>query len=310
MSFLDELANCAASPASVWHQFVVAHRPGADDYYLFVEGRLDGPFYASALRLVVAPTARILTFRCKGKAGVLRALRDVRESHPQCTRCLFFVDKDLDPVPSGDEPALFCTEVYSIENYLVVPGGIDIVWENIWTLASADERLPVLRSRFEESLRVFHRKMLPLMSWAILVRQNGEKPNLGNVRLSEVMSMADLLPKRKSGALVAVKADSSCVLSPKLLEWARLTRSLKGQEPKAVVRGKFELWFLCQFLGEVFSALRGASGERPQGGLQLGQEALARSLIGRIAPSRQLAEFTSAAVARGKTSHCVAVAGP
>jgi Protein of unknown function (DUF4435) len=118
MSFLDELVSATQGPTSAWHEFVLIHRKEAEAYYVFLEGDLDVPFYISALRLVLGDSTQVRELRCGGREGVLDAQANVRRTHPHCTRCLFFIDKDLQDFLGGfatTQDDLYCTDWYSIE---------------------------------------------------------------------------------------------------------------------------------------------------------------------------------------------------
>lgn len=263
MSFLEELAQAAESPTAVWHQFVLTHDPKRDDWYLFLEGSLDLAFYACALSRLVQQDSRVWDFRCGGKRGVLAARQAVRQSHPHCTRCLFFIDKDLEDIlgeASASARDVFRAEGYSVENYFVTAEALDLVWTQFWSLSSGDPRRSIVRERFTRSLEQFYRILLPIMAWVTLARRAGQRPNLNNINLGEIIRIVDGVPCRGVAAIETIRRVPSCAFRPTLAEWLREARLLMQAPRKSVVRGKFELWFFCKFLDAAFRSLRATGG--------------------------------------------------
>jgi hypothetical protein len=307
MTFLDDLAEAVESPTSAWHQFVVAHNPTLDDWYVFLEGKLDVPFYLSAIKGRLGGRARVVEFRCGGKHGVQSARRQVRESHPRCDRCLFFVDKDLqdfESAPATTDVDTFVTEVYSIENYLVTVEALNAVWTYLWSLASADPRRAMICTKFENALGRFHRLMLPVMAWIVLARRAGKRPNVNNVNLGALLVVVDCVPRLRAAAFGELKRVTSCEFEPAFADLLRETRRLSQAPAKCVVRGKFELWFFCRFLESIFSTLRDSSGSKPEGSIQPFSESIARALIGKVEFPMILEGFITAALGRSKAGHC------
>lgn len=307
MSFLDDLTRAAQSPTSVWHQFVVAHDPQRNDWYIFVEGRLDITFYSCILRSVAPGANQLWAFRCDGRRGVIAVRDEVRRSHPACPRCLFFVDKDFSDVLGETLPAtsdLFCTDVYSIENYFVSTEALEVTWTQLWSLTRSDCRWSTVEQRFLTARRAFYRAMIPLMAWIVLARKNGLRPNVNNVNPSELVAFEDCVPKRRSSALSSLERTTSCAFRPSFAEWLGQARRLTRLSPPMVVRGKFDLWFFSVFLEMTFRALRSTVGTAPDGSIQRSEESIARALIGKLQWPRSLMRFAEGAVAGGGERHC------
>jgi hypothetical protein len=307
MTFLDDLSRAAQSSTSVWHQFVLAHDPERNDWYLFVEGKLDVPFYTAALRPSLAGDCQVVEFQCGGRNGVIAARREVRRSHPDCCRCLFFVDKDFsdilfEPTPQADD--VFCTDVYSIENYLVSQEALDVVWCQLWSLATTDPRREVVAQRFGESLAQFYRVILPITAWIVSARRQGLRPNLNNINLADVIAFSDGLPRRRAAAIATLERVTSCAHRPDIATLLGEARQLSKREPKTVVRGKFELWFFARFLEFAFQALRISANDSPDGSIQRQPESIARALTGKISLPMSLVSFATRAIGAGGGAHC------
>jgi hypothetical protein len=308
MSFLDDLARSADSPTSIWHQFVVAHHPRRDEWFLFVEGKLDTPFYASALRRILGTEARVVDFRCRGKEGVWQARADVRRTHPRCTRTLFFIDKDFDDLlgcSAEPAPDVFQTDVYSIENYLVSSEALEVVWQQIWALSTTDASWARVNAHFEVALRRFYRLMLPISAWIVCARLAGMRPNLNNIRMTAIVVLRDGLPTLRRAAFRELQKSTSCSFCPSMKEWRRQIKALQRATPKGVTRGKFELWFFCQFLDSVLGKLKGRTSERPVASIPPAAESMAVALLGKLSLPPQLVAFIQSATQLGAEGHCL-----
>lgn len=307
MSFLDQMRAAAESPVSAWHQFVLAHRSGADAWYLFVEGKLDVAYYRSALK-GAGTQDPLFTFVCGNRRKVFEVRRRVRRSHSRCNRCLFFVDRDWSDYLGGDGTGyadLYMTDGYSVENHLVSIESLRVVWREVWAMPSQDPRLSIVEKRFEDALNRFHRLMLPVMSWAVLARLDGWAPNVNNIGMERLVDVTDCSPRFLGQRYEYLRRCTSCEYRPSLERWIRTVQELRSYDSKRVVRGKNELWFFARFLSELFVALRDASvGPRPLGAIQMSMDALVSLLPGKIQPSEGLKIFLAEAMRSSHRRDC------
>jgi len=294
MSFLDNLIAAQESPVAAWLQFALTYKAGSSAYYAFLEGRLDIPFYRSAMRSVFGAECQVVEFRCGGKDGVIVIRGQVRKSHPECKRCIFFVDKDLGDVLGETSPSdadTFSTDVYSIENYFVSEEALGVIWNEIWGLSYNDYRWEPTRKQFRDAHMRFCKAITPLMSWIILARRVGDKPNLNNLHLHRIISFDDnLIPSRKTNSKNEVQNSSGCKFSPTLCDLLHQARQLKALAPKSLVRGKFELWFFTKFLEGLQKAAR-TVGPKPGTAIPSSPESLAIILCGKVTVPVNLRRF-------------------
>ena len=303
MSFLKELAQSAKSTISVWHQFTVSHNPNKADWYIFVEGQLDASFYASALRAMLPAQSRVIDFRCDGKRGVLRARNEIQKTHPDCSRVLFFVDKDLDNlipgVPLPSYPNLYCTSSYSIENYFVTEEAMEIIWTQLWLLRSDDPTWPQVRIKLTDLIHRFSRLMLPIMAWYVLARMANQQPYLNNLKIAEIVSFDNCELRLKKSAFMRLKQKTSCEYRPSFQSWLHKVRELQQHDPKHILRGKFELWMFCRFLELISQALSEREQGKPNRSIPISSDGITLALIGKITPPNELLGHLKAALVRG-----------
>jgi hypothetical protein len=294
MSFLEELSRSATSSVAVWHQFVQAHRPSQDEWYIFVEGGLDLPFYCAAMRGTNFGNARIVHFRCDGKTGVLDARREVRRSHPRCTRVLFFVDKDVDDhlglaLPTA--PDLFCTRVYSVENYMVGVDALETIWREHFCLPQDDPALATVRNQYRAMQARFRRILLPIMAWVLLAKRAGLRPNVNNLNIGRIVAVDDCEPSVRAGAYETLLRETSCSFRPNVTTWLAEAKKLAQLDLPTVVRGKFDIWFLARFLQQIVPVLKKRPGCRLRCHIALTEEGLGHAVAGAVHPVRELHQF-------------------
>lgn len=267
MSFLEHLKEQRRSPVSVFHQYLLlaAHRESA--IFLFFEGPDDQSFFLSAFRRIFDGAQEIVCLVCNGKRGVLETRAKIAERASTASRRLYFVDKDVDDFvgcPSPNSRDVYCTEFYSIENYLVSSEMFGIVWSDFFKLPAVDHRKEVALEKFESEYAKFVGSVKTIMGWIIERRRSGQKVRLRDFSLDTCFFLdEDLSFKRKTGGLGAMRR--SCSDPVGVTEWRRVRRvcsELRRVEAKTYIRGKFDLWFFLKFVTRLDEALRETEDKR------------------------------------------------
>lgn len=267
MSFLDELRKARSSRVAVLHEFWTQYNPSKARLHLFFEAQDDATFFVHHLRPYLADDTRVYTYHCDGKSQVYQAFEGITQHDPGVRAVLFFVDKDLDDilgVPWPTDPRVFVTDVYSIENYLVSGEVLQSFYRDAVRLRGVAFDIEAILRHFGEQLARFHRAMASTMAWVIVARRAGHKVNLSNIRLKDLFEMdADVHVRCRPG----LRLDSLCSSSgvpPRGAMYRQLlplTRELRKMNPKRVIRGKFEAWFLVEFWKGVINNVQQLAGE-------------------------------------------------
>lgn len=290
MNRTEVLRQFRERPVVVWLEFIRVYEPGTEDIYVFFEGRDDQAYFLPEIRRRRRGKGDIVTFRCNGKANVLGMLPNVIRRIDHEWRALFFVDKDLDDLLGLNRIALPCvfeTEVYSIENYLVSREAFEVVWTDVFQLSLADARFEAAVAGFDASHGRFLRRARGLMAWVLAARrQMNGRPNLQNAGMSWVFPLAQADGSMRRRRPIARDLESRCQVGGPIPWRCCLAagRELRGRDPKAFVRGRWELWFFIQFCRRVRAALEQQAGtERPGTGADL-NEANAVEILGARLP--------------------------
>ncbi len=253
MSFTDLLRNARSSRGTVVHKFLTNYDPNSDRLFAFVEGDADEVFYRAQIQKYVPDQRQIYLYNCEGKQGVCNAYEDIVGRYPKCERVLFFLDKDLDDLVSARWPAdprIFTTECYSIENYVVSMESLSRYFKDFVKIRRVEIDLDTVLVHFDDGLNTFHRLMLPVMAWIVVVRRSGARVNLQDVNPGLLFQVSDEGTYRKQKRGIVAYLCRVGQVGPGIASWKLLRRAfieLRRLPAKSYVRGKFEAWWFIEF---------------------------------------------------------------
>jgi hypothetical protein len=227
---------------------------------VFVEGDADRAFYRAFIDRYLGDR-RLFVYSCEGKRRVFDAYATITGKHPRCRNILFFVDKDVDDLVGETWPAdprIFVTEWYSIENYLTNRDSVDRYFADFVKLRRVTMDFSGIASQFDLELAGFHRAIRPLMCWIIAMRRNGSRVVLADLKLEKLFRF-------DGSRIVRNRMDEPMTYLCQVTQatdhancWRqvrRVCRELDRQDPKRYVRGKFEAWFLVEFVKRIIADL-------------------------------------------------------
>lgn len=289
----ESLREARRSRVAVLHEFWTLYDPSKARVHAFLEGHEDVAFYSHHIEKRAPRGVELRTYRCDGKRQVYEAFEAIVQRVPDVKGALFFVDKDLDDIlgkPWPTDPRIFVTDVYSIENYFVAETVLlRMVRDCVKLTGCAFEELAVAE-QFRLAHARFSRLMLPVMAWILVARRMGLRPNLGKLSAEHFIELrADGVVARRHRVRVAELTRHTGVElgSGSVRRLRDALRELSRNEPKRVIRGKFELWFLVAFYNRLLAEL----------------QALAKEVGGSAKVKRQ---FTTATVVGEVPHHVVA----
>lgn len=192
MSYLDILRKAKSSRISVFHKFLTNYDPNSGRLYSFVEGDADEAFYRAQVQKYIPDDRLIYTYNCEGKAGVAQAYADVVKRYPHCERVLFFMDKDVDDIVGvqwPSDPRLFVTECYSVENYIINKQALSRYFKDYVKVRKVDVDVDKALETFEKDLAHFHKLMVPVMAWIVIMKRAGVRVILNDVNPGELFKV-------------------------------------------------------------------------------------------------------------------------
>lgn len=260
MSFADILRNARSGPTTIVHKFLLSYDSNTDRVHAFVEGAPDLVFFRFFIERFTTPGS-VRMYNCEGKANVYDAYQKITKRFPQCVRVMFFVDKDLDDITGQvwpNDPRVYVTDVYSIENYLCCKNVIErYIFEFVKLRRFSIDLGPMLE-QFDEQLDKFRRAVTPVMGWILAVRRSGQRPVLANLDVGKFVMVSDSGVRRRKGAGRLKYLASSTGIEPPVSVLRQIRRGceeLRRLRPDQYIRGKFEGWFLVQFIKRFVEAL-------------------------------------------------------
>ncbi len=279
MSFADLLRNARSRPVAVLQKFLVQYNPHSNRIHAFVEGTPDLAFYRNYLERYVA-NDNLEMYSCEGKGNVYDTYENIVRRFPGCLHVLFFVDKDLDDITGRAwpiDPRIYVTDAYSVENYLVNKDVIDRFVADFVKVKRVEFDFKAICGDFEEMTYQFQRLVLPLMSWILIMRRAGARPNLNGIDLDKMFVFTGSGPKKRRFRNRVDYLVNVTGVEENTQSWRQLLQTcdeLSHIEPQRYIRGKFYAWFVLEFIRRLIAEI----------------DNLARKLGGAVSVSAQLHE--------------------
>jgi hypothetical protein len=159
---------------------------------MFLECQDDISFYLPVVRQIWGSHGGITAYDCYGKDNVIALIPRVKAKLDQQWRALLFIDKDVDDlcgISCPNDSQLFQTCYYSIENHLVNPDVLVVIWTELIRLSATDARLADLLDVYSVSYRSFVESIRLVMAWTILHRRRGRKVSLNDVKMENMVQL-------------------------------------------------------------------------------------------------------------------------
>jgi hypothetical protein len=261
MSFADLLRQSRQGSSTVLHKFLTTYSPGPERIYLFVEGQPDEAFYRAFVSGYLAEGQQIFVYNCEGKDRVYEIYEKVVFRYPRCTNVMFFVDKDVDDVVGiarRQDPRIYVTEYYSIESYLVSRAVLERYFSDFVKIKRVTVKLDDIFSSFDQLLSAFYSLMTPVMAYIVNMRRSGNRILLNDLKLGHWLRITSDGIRRtpRKNKLEWICGISQTASSAHVWQQVRKTTAeLKRLPPKSFIRGKFEAWFLLEFVKRVLEDL-------------------------------------------------------
>ena len=260
---VQSLRDSRQSPVSIYTQFTRQYKQHKQSLektiFCFFEGDEDFPYYCSRICNItgIAPAGRI-HFNCNGKQGVIRThhLISTKTIYADA-KLAFFVDRDFDA--SSQQEEIYETPCYSIENLFTSSSCVSEILKGEFSVQETERevleenqgKFELFIRKYEELQNQFHQATGELNAWIAVHREKESNLNVKNIKLSDLMRI-DLdrgIKLRGDRTLLEtvrqrfpdIETVSDAEIYEKLSE-------LKDKGCQSSFRGKFELFFLRQFL--------------------------------------------------------------
>lgn len=265
MDYVQKLKLEASEAHSIFHQYALAISGAkAPERFFFFEGEEDPSFYMQHIAPRIAGTSYELLI-CNGRASVLKTYELIKIDGRGAGRTFFFIDKDhndiLEKKPRNFPPAIFETQFYSIENYLVSEPVFLRYWSERLRLPTTDERYSGYIETLTSLLNDFYNRSRLLTAIILLGRGIDGHPqaklNLNNAQLDKIFQL-DLQTGKCKFRKGALKHFLSSTTSGDSFEKISIFairnvyhQHLAHVNPKIYTRGKYEIWVFYKFISYV-----------------------------------------------------------
>lgn len=242
-----------------WAKFLKVHSRFSSYPICIVEGE-DIKYYGNRVESIVS----IVNFvDAGGKKGVLKFREKIKDNEEfRNCKYMYYVDQDFDPVI--EDPAIYVTPVYSIENLYTTKEAFQRIILNEFGLSRADDEYDICLALFEARQKDFHQAMLLINAWIACQRQlemesdeegHNVKLNLGNVKITDYVDIRLGYVQQKYTIDTLYEKFQGSHQIPSFMLEDKMSK-LQQLEPQKVFRGKFELEFLRLFLEQLSKSAR------------------------------------------------------
>lgn len=235
-----------------YQEFIKLIREYPDELVCFFEGK-DHHYYYTRIKQVT--TLNIHSVNCKGRERVLK-VHELISYHQEYNKYkkAFFIDRDFNQPLPPQNPPIFETPCYSIENFYVSLEVFKEILKHEFCLSAvSNESYQICVKLFTDRQQEFHSAVILFNAWyACLIDirntqnlETGVKLNKKlpkgflNFTLSSISSNYDLQKIKEEFPNATEVTEEN--LNRKLLEF-------KNCEQHKVFRGKYELYFLLSFI--------------------------------------------------------------
>ena len=159
------------------------YKSSAHDIYLIVEGKDDFAYYTCVCnRYPKLLDAKIIP--ANNRRNVINTFQELDWTTYSKDRVFFFIDRDLSEITheaTPESPNVYVSDSYSIENSLFdVTLLITAIKVHCGVVDLLDEEATQIASLYNSAFAQFEHFFVPIMSWILSWRINGQKCNLNN----------------------------------------------------------------------------------------------------------------------------------
>lgn len=252
MSYLDTLQDLSEIEEGVLLEFLLQYKFDNNNVHLFYEGYEDPSFYNSFIPKFISNNSH--SYIAKGKYKLYNVYDDIDWDIYDKNRVLVFTDRDYSELLGEDiklDNNVYTTEFYSIENHVVSTNLVGRILRDFYHFTDED-RIQQITEKFSTEYFGFFRATLYVSGWILHMRRAGVKIHLDSVDLGNLFDISKEKLKLKSigGQQYEYLEKVTNSITPENSEPTikEIIQEIKSMNPKKIIRGKFEIWFLVRFL--------------------------------------------------------------
>lgn len=248
-SLLKEIRDARTSASSAFIEFTSCHNLYKNYVFCFYEGE-DGKYYNQKIKNIIGEN--IYTIIVGNKNEVLKLWRRIKsDSVYSSVHKMFFVDRDMDDIPSDKDADLYITPCYSIENLYVNKYCVSNIIESEFSINKAEEDHKKSIELFKKMLTEFNDIMLDFNSLVYLKAKkniNCDGISASDIKTNQLVSINDgKVELHKNHLNMIEKYKSSLKISNEELHQGKEELKMIG-DYNNTFRGKNQFYFLIKFI--------------------------------------------------------------
>ncbi len=186
MTYLEQLGNSRKKYQVIFTEFVHSVRNKENYLFCFFEG-YDTTYYVPIIR---GFTENYETFDCKGKKVVLEFHEFIKSKiEYQKYKKAFFIDRDFDEPISIQQPPIYETPCYSIENFYVSDAVFAKILKNEFSISENNQEFETCVEIYKRNQKQFHKATLLFNAWYACLK---DKRNNEGIEMN--LNLDDKLP--------------------------------------------------------------------------------------------------------------------
>jgi hypothetical protein len=163
MTYIEELRNSKEKPQVAFQEFSLSVSKIPDYLFCFFEGK-DNPYYVPRIKRY---TNKYHVIKCGGRENVLDVYRLIKNRQEyNLYKKAFFIDRDFNKPIKPQNPPIYETPSYSIENLYVSTGVFREILINEFHLSEvSDDSFSLFSSLYSNKQKEFHSAIALFNAW-------------------------------------------------------------------------------------------------------------------------------------------------
>ncbi|MEQ8318901.1 MAG: DUF4435 domain-containing protein [Rhodospirillales bacterium] len=307
-NYLQFLQSKAEEARAVFFVFERQYSSNPHHVYAFFEGKEDVDFYRPVLATNSEISKRGLFVKvCKGKGALLRVYELIRQKYGTIPNDIYLMDKDFDEFLGIDfnlDNSFFVSCEYSIESYVCCEESFKFFVEKYIGLYDGEPLFEELKDKFISQCSRLEKLLSPVVVCSLAQYEDfGNRPNFQNSNINKhlMVSSDGVVYRRRPGWLA--KYLSEIGVDASQYDRARIRNLIQRVRTfglRALIRGKYLIWFFTKFMQYCCDYVRGrssAAGVKLSPKVQISSAAACQLVDASLLLPRRFFEFIDARTA-------------
>lgn len=250
MNYLETLRQSKEKEQVAYQAFMLKAKDAETQFFCFFEGK-DSPYYASRISFYYPKNIPI---NCGGRENVLK-VHALIKNHREYDKYkkAYFMDKDFNPTLPAQDPPIFETPCYSIENFYTSCEVFEAILLHFFGFSAQDVDFQACLQLYKDRQKEFHEATLLFNAWyACLIDLRNSAGKKTGVSLAEklpkdfiTISLDSVTQQYDLALIKRTFPDATPINATDLEAKIQIFQACNAQQ---TFRGKFEMQFLLEMI--------------------------------------------------------------